>query len=91
MTPMEANIAQDPIANRTDPATALEDEQPLRTKWAWAVGTFVGIGFWRPGSGTWASLVTLGLWWLLAHFVIPASWQWLAATVIVWMVMIVGI
>jgi phosphatidylglycerophosphatase A len=90
---MEDRIAQDPLANRTDAseAGAVIDERPPRTKWAWAVGTFIGIGFWRPGSGTWASLITLGLWWLLAHFLVPASWQWLVVTVIVWMVIIVGI
>ena len=66
-------------------------ERPARTKWAWAVGTFVGIGFWRPGSGTWASLATMGFWWLFAHYLIPARWQWLAASVIVWVVIIVAI
>lgn len=39
----------------------------LKTRWAWAVGTFFGAGFMRPGPGTWGSVVALLLWWLLAH------------------------
>ncbi len=34
--------------------------------WATLVATFFGIGRLRPGPGTWASLATALLWWLLA-------------------------
>src|SRR3954467_2154356 len=37
-----------------------------RTSWAWMIGTFFGIGRLRPGPGTWASLATVLLWWLLS-------------------------
>ena len=59
--------------------------------WAWGLGTLVGIGFWRPGSGTWASAFALAAWWAFAHYLVPVSFQWLAATVVVWLVMIAGV
>lgn len=40
--------------------------------WATAVATFFGVGRLRPGPGTWASLATTLLWWLLAsHLASP--------------------
>ncbi len=33
-----------------------------RTKWAWVVGTFFGIGWLKPGPGTWASLAATSIW-----------------------------
>jgi phosphatidylglycerophosphatase A len=37
-----------------------------RTRWAWIVATFFGIGKLKPGPGTWASLATVVLWRALA-------------------------
>ena len=37
-----------------------------RTSWAWIVATFFGIGNLGGGPGTWASIATVLLWWLLA-------------------------
>jgi len=37
-----------------------------RRNWAWLVGTFFGIGELHPGPGTWASVVTVLLWWTLS-------------------------
>ena len=37
-----------------------------RTAWAWAIGTFAGIGKLKPGPGTWASVATVVLWRALA-------------------------
>ena len=44
---------------------------PARTKtlWAWLIATFFGIGLWPGGPGTWASLVTMGLWYFAARAV----------------------
>ena len=33
-----------------------------RTGWAWALGTFFGTGYMRPGPGTWGSAAALLLW-----------------------------
>jgi phosphatidylglycerophosphatase A len=38
-----------------------------RTTWAWAVATFFGIGFLKPGSGTWASVPIALIWLFLEH------------------------
>jgi len=67
------------------------DERPERTLWAWAVGTLVGVGFWRPGSGTWASAITAIAWWAGAHYLVPIRYQWIAATLLVWVILIIGI
>ena len=34
-----------------------------KTQWAWAVGTFFGVGYMKPGPGTYASVATVLLWW----------------------------
>jgi len=65
-------------------------DRPERTTWAWAIATLVGVGFWRPGSGTWASAITAGGWWAFAHFLIPVRYQWFVATVLVCVVLIIG-
>ena len=37
-----------------------------RTLWAWATGSFLGIGLVGKGGGTVASAATVALWWLAA-------------------------
>lgn len=39
----------------------------MRTAWAWAIGSFFGIGLVGKGGGTIASALTVGLWWLAAQ------------------------
>ena len=39
-------------------------QTPKRSLLAWIPATFFGIGFLRPGSGTWASVVTVGIWFI---------------------------
>jgi phosphatidylglycerophosphatase A len=34
----------------------------VRTRWAWIVGTFFGIGNLKPGPGTWASVAATLIW-----------------------------
>lgn len=43
-------------------------------RWATLVATFFGIGRVQPGPGTWASAVTVTIWWLIARM-IPFSKQ----------------
>lgn len=43
-----------------------------RTGWAWTLSTFFGIGFMRPGPGTWGSTAALLLWLAAAHLWHPA-------------------
>ncbi len=39
----------------------------VRTRWAWILATFFGIGRLHPGPGTWAAGATVLLWWLAAQ------------------------
>ncbi|HEX3722937.1 MAG TPA: phosphatidylglycerophosphatase A [Nitrolancea sp.] len=41
--------------------------------WATLVATFFGAGRLRPGPGTWGSLATGLLWWLIASHISPAA------------------
>lgn len=40
-----------------------------RTRWAWAVATFFGAGYLRPGPGTYGSVAAVLLWLAAAHWV----------------------
>lgn len=51
-----------------------------RTGWAWALGTFFGVGRMRPGPGTWGSGAAVGLWLLAARFAHLSRGQLAAAT-----------
>lgn len=42
-----------------------------KSRGSWLLATFFGIGFLRPGSGTYASAVALLCWWGLSHFIAP--------------------
>ena len=46
---------------------------PRAPSWATLVATFFGVGRLRPGPGTWGSLATALLWWLLASQLPPAA------------------
>ena len=65
-------------------------EQQRAPLWAWLVATMVGIGHLRPGPGTWASAVTVLLWWGLGRF-LPLAWQWPVAIVAAVAAVAVGI
>lgn len=45
-----------------------------RSRGAWLVATFFGVGHLEPGSGTWAAAITVICWWAASHLVLP---QWL--------------
>ena len=53
------------MAMSTTATSSLSSSAP-HTTWAWLVATFFGIGRINPGPGTWASLATVLLWWLLS-------------------------
>jgi phosphatidylglycerophosphatase A len=58
--------------------------------WARLIATFFGIGRLRPGPGTWGSLATVIIWWLLTRWITP-SWQTLAAILLAGATILVGI
>jgi phosphatidylglycerophosphatase A len=43
-----------------------------RTRWAWAIATFFGAGFGKPGPGTWGSVAAVLLWALAARLFAPS-------------------
>lgn len=58
--------------------------------WATLIATFFGAGKLRPGPGTWGSLATVILWWLLSR-AIPPDRQALAAVVLAILTILIGI
>jgi len=44
-----------------------EKPATTRTRWAWLVSTFFGIGWLKPGPGTYASVAATAIWFLAAH------------------------
>ena len=46
--------------------------RPRAPLWATLIATFCGVGRLHPGPGTWASLATVVLWAVAAHFLAPA-------------------
>ena len=49
------------MTNSPQPRATLMQGQK-KTKWAWAIATFFGVGLGKPGPGTWASVATLLVW-----------------------------
>lgn len=77
----EMRVRQEPSAPGETGTAALQRKQEGRDTqvsplWARLVATFCGVGYLRPGPGTWASAVTLLLWWLGAHWVAPGWRPW---------------
>jgi len=58
------------------------DAQPSKTLWAWAIGTFFGAGFLKPGPGTYGSVATVLLWLAGASLLHNNRQQLLIATLI---------
>ena len=61
-----------------------------KSPWSWLIATFFGIGHLQPGSGTWASAVTLLLWWGAGHWM-QASWLLPAAALSAVALTLIGI
>lgn len=58
--------------------------------WARLVATFFGAGRLRPGPGSWGSLATVIVWWLLSRIIAPDQ-QALAAAGLAALVIAIGI
>ena len=61
-----------------------------KSRGSWLMATFFGVGHMYPGPGTWASAVTVALWWIAAHFIVP-GWHIPAAILIAVAVTLLGI
>ena len=61
-----------------------------KSRLSWLIATFFGIGHLQPGSGTWASAVTIGLWWA-AGIWLPSAWLVPVAIAVSALVTLIGI
>jgi phosphatidylglycerophosphatase A len=67
------------------------DAQPAsRSRLAWLIATFFGTGYLPLGPGTWASALTVVLWWAAAYAMNPA-WRLAAAILVSLGVTLIGI
>lgn len=43
---------------------------PIRkSRGPWLIATFFGVGYMYPGPGTYASAITVAVWWIVAHWI----------------------
>lgn len=56
---------------KTESAQAVPRENHSTTKWAFAIATFFGAGYGKPGPGTWGSVAAVLLWAAFAWGVHP--------------------
>lgn len=70
--------------------SAPSSARPQRSRFSWLLATFFGIGFLKPGPGTWASAVTVTLWWLAARQATPTA-LWLYTALAAAIVTIIGV
>jgi phosphatidylglycerophosphatase A len=69
-----------------------KSQQQKRSRWAFLIATFCGIGYLKPGPGTWASMATVLLWWLAARaFHLGPHGTWLLLAVGIAFSLIAGI
>jgi len=61
-----------------------------KSRLSWLIATFFGVGFLPPGPGTWASGVTVVLWWAASHW-LQTGWQVPAAVLVSVAITIIGI
>jgi len=77
-TEASAKRSSDPTPDRSADVPPAVSGVSRPRPWATLVATFFGIGYLRPGPGTWGSAATVLLWWLLARSIAPAWQPWLA-------------
>ncbi|HWZ42441.1 MAG TPA: phosphatidylglycerophosphatase A [Candidatus Saccharimonadales bacterium] len=52
--------------------TVAPDSTKSQSRFSWLVATFFGVGFLRPGPGTYASAITVLCWWAVGRTLAPA-------------------
>jgi len=61
-----------------------------KSRFSWLIATFFYIGFVPPGPGTWASAVTVLLWWGAGHWLLP-DWLLPVAVLVSVAITLIGI
>lgn len=77
------------MASTSPDAEVIATTQPAG-RGARALATLLGIGYLKPGSGTWASAVT-ALAWAGAASLLPVAWRWPVAAAAAAVVTVAGI
>lgn len=57
-------------------------QESRRSLWAWTIATFFGVGFLKPGPGTYASAITAALWLLVSFALHNNTLHLLIATLV---------
>jgi phosphatidylglycerophosphatase A len=68
----------------------LLNSNPPKSRTSWLIATFFGIGHLQPGPGTWASAVTVVVWWAAARALQPA-WLLIACLLASAVITVIGI
>jgi phosphatidylglycerophosphatase A len=71
MKPTSASGVSRPDYGSELPSSTVENLRSGSPLWSALIATFFGIGYLRPGPGTWASAATAVLWSFLAFFLPP--------------------
>ena len=69
-------------------SSAMAPPQAKRSLLAWISATFFGVGFLRPGPGTWASAVTAAIWFVSVPY---SSYPILVAFIAAALVTVIGV
>lgn len=73
-------------------ATMTTTQTRGKTSWAWVTATFFGVGFLPGGPGTWASLATAVIWYVMARTThVNPSWLVISTLIAVTAVTLIGI
>ena len=60
-----------------EPTTFAVPAGTRKTWWAWAVATFFGAGFFKPGPGTYGSIAAVVVWFIVARHVPAHLLPWI--------------
>ena len=75
---------------KTQSDSKTSPSRPRAPLWAKLVATFFGTGLLRPGPGSWGSVATILVWWLLSGWISP-HWQPATAMLLAAVTILIGI
>ncbi|HWX54318.1 MAG TPA: phosphatidylglycerophosphatase A [Verrucomicrobiae bacterium] len=61
-----------------------------KSRFSWLIATFFGVGYLRPGPGTYASFATVLIWWCSSRY-LPSPWLLPVAVFAAVLVSLIGI